>query len=433
MTSKETIQRLLPHFRDAVLDIRDFKSLRVVGEGAFATVHKCQRLSTQEVVAVKVLKPQMLRHEQDVYDFFLEAQVLRKLKHDAVVRFIGICYGRLQQKYGYDSLCVVTEFMEGGTLKSWIQAQTERPERVIYTKRTALQWMIQIAEGLDYLHTRRVAIIHRDLKPENILLCPAEPNSTRYVVKIADFGLSAMISTSSQQMSIETDSSMELDRIDSEALPELLKHGQQRVDRSLDTLKKAMKGVSLVFHMDGKWPQTTSGSQLGTLPRCMTGKTGSLLYMAPEVLRSQKYNERVDVFSFGTILYETLQGVRVAERFGKNYTVTEVQKFADTVRDGYRLPIPDDWPEEIRSLIEMCWKGLYLTVFTALMLNMCSVDEPEQRPSMRQVATRLRQMYKSGVFGKQTKRAGKKGSCFSCFRPKIPHHSQSPAARSPLS
>ena len=369
LTSKETIQRLLRQFRDAVLDIRDFKSIRVVGEGAFARVHKCERLSTQEVVAVKVLKPQMLRNEQDVYDFFLEAQVLRKLKHDAVVRFIGICYGRLEQKYGYDSLCVVTEFMEGGTLKSWIQAQTQRPERVIYTKATALQWMIQIAQGLDYLHTRRVAIIHRDLKPENILLCPAEPNSTQYVAKIADFGLSAMISTSPQRKSIGTDSSMELDRIDSEALPELLKHGHQRMDRSLDTLKKAMKGVSLVFHLDAKKPQTQSGF-VGALPHCMTGKTGSLLYMAPEVLRSQKYNERVDVFSFGTVLHETLQGVRLAERFGKNYTATEVQKFADTVRDGYRLPIPDDWPEEIRSLIEMCWEGVHLTSFTSLTLRL---------------------------------------------------------------
>lgn len=45
-----------------------------------------------------------------------------------------------------------------------------------------------------------------------------------------------------------------------------------------------------------------------------TQKVGSLMYMAPEVLTGHQYNEKIDVFSFGIILYELLSGVVIAGR-----------------------------------------------------------------------------------------------------------------------
>ena len=48
------------------------------------------------------------------------------------------------------------------------------------------------------------------------------------------------------------------------------------------------------------------------LPRyAMTGQTGSWLYMAPEVMLNKPYNEKVDIFSLGIILYEVRAGCRV--------------------------------------------------------------------------------------------------------------------------
>ena len=41
----------------------------------------------------------------------------------------------------------------------------------------------------------------------------------------------------------------------------------------------------------------------------LTGHTGSLAYMAPEVHLGQRYNHRADVFSFGIMLYETMSHV----------------------------------------------------------------------------------------------------------------------------
>ena len=42
----------------------------------------------------------------------------------------------------------------------------------------------------------------------------------------------------------------------------------------------------------------------GDAPRNLTGETGSLRYMAPEVASSQPYNHKAEVFSFATVLWE---------------------------------------------------------------------------------------------------------------------------------
>ena len=38
----------------------------------------------------------------------------------------------------------------------------------------------------------------------------------------------------------------------------------------------------------------------------MSGRTGTLMYMAPEVYLKQPYNDKADVFSFGIVVYEVL-------------------------------------------------------------------------------------------------------------------------------
>jgi serine/threonine protein kinase len=40
----------------------------------------------------------------------------------------------------------------------------------MYSTKDAVRWMLDIACGLQYLHSRHPMVIHRDLKLENILL-----------------------------------------------------------------------------------------------------------------------------------------------------------------------------------------------------------------------------------------------------------------------
>ena len=57
---------------------------------------------------------------------------------------------------------------------------------------TARKYFVQVAEGLSFLHGRK--IVHRDIKPENILVSKGDQ------VKIADFGWSASLQTSAKRM-----------------------------------------------------------------------------------------------------------------------------------------------------------------------------------------------------------------------------------------
>jgi hypothetical protein len=65
-----------------------------------------------------------------------------------------------------------------------------------------------------------------------------------------------------------------------------------------------------------------------------TQKVGSLMYMAPEVLTGHQYNEKIDVFSFGIILYELLSGVVVAGRVAMGGEHDELLDYARKVGGG---------------------------------------------------------------------------------------------------
>ena len=80
----------------------------------------------------------------------------------------------------------------------------------------------------------------------------------------------------------------------------------------------------------------------------MTGNTGSLRWMAPEMISCQKYNEKVDVYSFGTVVWEMFTG----EVPYKSLNAVQV---ALAVTRGKQPIIPDECPPDIKSLISKCW------------------------------------------------------------------------------
>jgi len=73
--------------------------------------------------------------------------------------------------------CIVMERCEC----SLFERLHRRPDEI--SRRTSLNIAIQVAEGMQYLHTRRPAIVHRDLKSHNVLL------DAKGDAKLCDFGL----------------------------------------------------------------------------------------------------------------------------------------------------------------------------------------------------------------------------------------------------
>ena len=81
----------------------------------------------------------------------------------------------------------------------------------------------------------------------------------------------------------------------------------------------------------------------------MTGYTGTVIYMAPEVVLRQPYSEKVVVYSFGMILWQMTSGVApYAGMYQEDFMTT-------IVRGGSRPKIRDDLPPMLFKLIERCW------------------------------------------------------------------------------
>jgi serine/threonine protein kinase len=96
----------------------------------------------------------------------------------------------------------------------------------------------------------------------------------------------------------------------------------------------------------------------------MSGHTGSWAYMAPEVAKGYHYGLRVDVYSFGILLWELLSGTRA---FGGGNS--------QPVPPDARPPFLRSWPESLERLITDCWHW-----------------NPNHRPSFDDIETRLTQI-----------------------------------------
>jgi serine/threonine protein kinase len=81
----------------------------------------------------------------------------------------------------------------------------------------------------------------------------------------------------------------------------------------------------------------------------MTGNTGSLRYMAAEVALRKPYNEKVDVYSFGILLWQMAKDKVPFKGMNRADFMNQV------VRKGVRPKIDKKWPKEFVDLLESCW------------------------------------------------------------------------------
>ena len=81
----------------------------------------------------------------------------------------------------------------------------------------------------------------------------------------------------------------------------------------------------------------------------LTGNTGSLRYMAPEVALCLPYNEKVDVYSFGILLWQMISGKTP-------FVGMRMTDFHNRVIiNGERPPINPSWPLSLQRLMQSCW------------------------------------------------------------------------------
>ncbi|XP_031397276.1 probable LRR receptor-like serine/threonine-protein kinase At3g47570 [Punica granatum] len=164
-----------------------FSLANKIGEGSFGVVYKGILPSSEQTVAVKVLK---LQERGARKSFMAECEALRNIRHRNLVKTITCCSTLDSQ--GGDFMALVFEFMENGSLEKWLHAvpneaggsETDMTLGLLQRLNIA----IDVGNALEYLHHHgQTPIVHCDLKPSNVLL------DSEFTAYVSDFGLAKFL------------------------------------------------------------------------------------------------------------------------------------------------------------------------------------------------------------------------------------------------
>ncbi|MEK6323716.1 MAG: protein kinase [Acidobacteriota bacterium] len=163
--------RMLSHYR--ILD--------KLGSGGMGEVYLAEDTRLNRRVALKLLPAEFTKDTDRVGRFVREAKAASALNHPNIITIYEI--GKADGIH-----YIVTEFIEGETLRRHIERSRMTVQRV-------LDVSTQVAGALSEAHS--AGIIHRDIKPENIMLRPDG------YIKVLDFGLAKL----TEQPPLSTDTS----------------------------------------------------------------------------------------------------------------------------------------------------------------------------------------------------------------------------------
>ena len=168
----------------AILATR-YEVLDSLGEGGMGLVYRVRDRETTEILALKLLRPEIARDPAMTERFKDEIRLARRITHKNVSRIYD--FNRVD-----DLVYITMEYVDGESLRAYLKrAGKLSPERVIDLAR-------QIAAGLGEAHAQ--GVVHRDLKPENVIL------ARDGLVKLMDFGIARALggNTTTAQIVIGT-------------------------------------------------------------------------------------------------------------------------------------------------------------------------------------------------------------------------------------
>ena len=157
----------------------------LIGTGGMANVYKAVvgpggPVPEGTVVAVKVLRQELMHDPDLVRRFKNESKAISLLNHPNIVKVYDVSVSDHLQY-------IVMEYVDGMTLREYLN---ERGGKL--TSRETVHFISQILKALDHAH--RNGVVHRDIKPQNIMLLDNGQ------LRMMDFGI-ARISRAENQLS----------------------------------------------------------------------------------------------------------------------------------------------------------------------------------------------------------------------------------------
>jgi serine/threonine protein kinase len=153
--------------------IQNYRIISLLGQGGMGDVYLAEHISIKRKVAIKVLKPELVKNEEIRKRFKNEASMLAHLQHPNIVGLVDY----VEQE---DGLFLIMEYVDGQGLDELIKAQ-HSPLDIELAKKL----MSQILQAFLYAHKN--GIVHRDVKPSNILVTADDQ------IKVLDFGIAKLV------------------------------------------------------------------------------------------------------------------------------------------------------------------------------------------------------------------------------------------------
>ncbi|KAE8149264.1 hypothetical protein BDV25DRAFT_4563 [Aspergillus avenaceus] len=293
------------------LPVGRYTRLDEIGRGSFANVYRGVHTKSRTYVAIKSVNLSKLNRKLRE-NLKTEIEILKGLYHPHIVALID-CHETTSHIH------LVMEYCALGDLSFFIRRRDTLKDhqytRDMITKypnspHGALNEVVvrhflkQLASALKFLRDRN--LIHRDIKPQNLLLCPS-PSSYRS-------GVTQVVPFKGCEDSFNPTTGL----------------------ASLPMLKIADFGFARSL------PATSLAETL----------CGSPLYMAPEILRFEKYDAKADLWSVGAVLYETVVGKPPFRAQNHVELLRKIEKSEDRIRFPEQNPASPEMKLLIRKLLK---------------------------------------------------------------------------------
>jgi serine/threonine protein kinase len=171
---------------------RRYRLERLIAMGGMGQVWQATDLATHaelghsEMVALKILPPQLTQSATHAKLLIEEATQARRLAHENIVRVY-----EWAQDPATSSYFIIMEYLEGQDLDAYLAAQGKLALDAIY------RLLLPVAEALDYAWDKH-KLVHRDIKPGNVYL------TSHGDVKLLDFGIASRVRNAGSSLGLQT-------------------------------------------------------------------------------------------------------------------------------------------------------------------------------------------------------------------------------------